>query len=268
MEQDTPQIAEFETVTYAGSSADWIVMVHGVSQDRRIFSKQVEEFKESYRLILIDMPGHGLSAELPGPYGLEEYASCIAATLQSAGVQYPHYWGTHLGAGAGLLLQCRQPDTFKSLILEGPVFPGRPLPSVNNILRSVAAIAHQYGMAAAREKWWKEGEWFSVMRKHPIKCRALEQRTIINDFGGKPWLDSGLASREIAPIGEQLAKLETPTLIINGEYDLSEFKDVAVVLETLLANSQHCIIEGGGGFPLWEFPGQVNREVRSFLEDI
>ena len=104
------------------------------------------------------------------------------------------------------------------------------------------------------------------MRQHPTLCRAAEQREIIADFQGRPWLDSGLVSRPIAPIDSQLARLSVPTLLINGEHDLQDFIQVSDDLTSLLANCRRVTIKDGGGFPLWEFPERVNAEVSDFLE--
>ena len=253
-----------ELVVDAGPSAPWIVMVHGVSQDRRFFSAQVGEFSEHYRLILIDLPGHGLSARAPGPYGLEEFASAIDGVARITASAPFHFWGTHIGAAAGLLLAARHPELFSSLVLEAPVYPGRPLPAVANIIARVATAAREGGMAAAREIWWNDSEWFSVMRSRPRECRSAEQRRIIEDFQGGPWLDQRL-TMPIASIGDALAVCKVPTLIMNGEHDLNDFLAVAAQLAAILPNCQRAIVGEAGGFPLWEFPDRVNPIVRGFL---
>lgn len=257
----------FELVQRATTSSPWIVMVHGVSQDRRVFSTQVDAFATDYQLILIDLPGHGLSSDSPGPYGLEEFSESIQRALVRAGVELPIFWGTHLGAGAGLLLACRHQSLFQSMILEAPVFPGRPLPAVNDLLSRIGETARLHGIGAARTQWWHEGGWFAVMRDNPEQCRAREHLDIINSFTGRPWLDAGLASRPIASIDQALAKLGCPILIMNGEFDLQDFRDVADDLIQALPDGQHVTIEGGGGFPLWEFPERVNDVVRKFLDE-
>ena len=82
-----------------GSEAPWLTLVHGVSQDRRLFSAQVVAYRSRYRLLLIDLPGHGESSHLPGPYGIEEFALGIGAALQQAEVGQSHFWSTHIGGG-------------------------------------------------------------------------------------------------------------------------------------------------------------------------
>lgn len=264
MTNENSAAARYETVVDAGPDAPWMTMVHGVSQDRRVFSAQVTAFRGRFRLLLIDLPGHGLSTDMPGPYGLAEFASAIRATFGEAGVECTHFWGTHLGAGAGLLLACRKPDLFLSLILEAPVFPGRPLPVVSGILARIAATATEQGMDAARRTWWEDGAWFAAMRDNP-ECRGEEHRAIIEDFQGRPWLDAGLATRPIDPIDGLLDDLTLPVLIYNGQHDVPDFLQAADALEAALSACVRRIVPDAAGFPFWEYPDRVNAEVRRFL---
>jgi len=256
----------YELVTTAGTAAPWLTMVHGVSQDRRVFNRQVAAFRDYFRICLIDLPGHGLSSDLAGPYGLAEFAASIAGAWRAAEIERGHFWGTHTGAGAGLLLACGQPSSFASLVLEGPVFPGRAPPIAVKILDAVGAVAKSRGLEAARKYWWQRSDWFAVMRARPDECRAAEHRTMIDDFEGKPWLESGLISQPIAAIDDRLAALEIPVMVVNGEHDLTDFIAAADALEALLPNCRRCVIPDAGGFPLWEFPDAVNQVVGAFLE--
>jgi pimeloyl-ACP methyl ester carboxylesterase len=166
-----------------------------------------------------------------------------------------------------LLLAARHPDRFQSLILEGPVLPDRPLPAVVRALNRTRAIARERGIEHARKQWFEESEWFAVMRRNPDECRAREQWEMVSEFRGGPWLDPGLA-QPVAPIADQLASLQVPTLIMNGQRDLADFLEVADELETLLPNCRRVSVPDGGGFPLWEYPDRVNAEVWRFLDPI
>ena len=204
---------------------------------------------------------------MPGPYGVSEYAASIKGAMVDAGVRDAVFWGTHLGAASGLLLACRTPNLFVSLVLEGPVFPGRAMPAVAQVLSRVSDTARQKGMEAARKTWWEEGGWFAVMRDRPQECRAAEQREIIDAFEGAPWMDSGLIG-PITPPDDDLRNLGIPVLIMNGEHDLPDFLQAADELSALLPHCRRAIIAGGGGFPFWEFPDAVNAEVQAFLASL
>jgi pimeloyl-ACP methyl ester carboxylesterase len=258
----------FEIVSDVPATAGWITMVHGLSQDRRVFSAQVDTFRERFNLLLIDLPGHGLSRDHPGPFGAEEYAAAIAAALQRANVRHCHFWGTHSGAAAGVLLACRQPQHFVSLILESPVFPGRPLPAVDNMLDKIRRVLQAGGIAAAKDAWWQESPWFAAMRANETAFRAAEHQKMLADFSGKPWLPTDPPSRPISPIDDALPQLEVPVLLINGEHDVRDFVLAADALASLLPNCRRAEIKDAGGFPLWECPTRVNELVNRFIDGL
>lgn len=264
MTNQTPA-ANCKIIDTAGPQSPWLIMVHGVSQNHKVFNRQVDNFGRHFRLMLVDMPGHGLSSDIGGPYGLTEYANSIRQTLVNHGVQRCHCWGTHLGAGATLVLASMHPELFDSLVLESPIFPGRPLESVSHLLPRVAETASRDGIAQARDLWWREGGWFDVMRANPEQCRAAEQQALIAEFQGGPWLDSGLASKPIPAMEQGLKKLLFPVLIYNGEHDLPDFVAAADELESYIQYCERATIGEAGGFPLWEFPARVNQTVENFL---
>lgn len=257
--------AKHITATPAG--APWLVMVHGLSGDHRVFDRQVEAFRGRYRMLLVDLPGHGLSAGVPGPYGHRDLAGQVAGALDAAGLDRLHYWGTHTGAAVGLLLALGQPERFASLVLEGPVLPGRVMPSVAHELEATCAVLEAEGLEAAKRRWFEEAEFFEVMRNRPTDCRAEQHRRIIADFGGRPWSDPG-QPQVVAPVEDVLGGLDMPVLAYNGEHDLADFLDLAERFEQLLPNVRRCLIAEAGSFPAWEFPARVNAVVGDFLAEI
>ena len=256
--------ARFETLEDGPAKAAWLVMVHGMSQDRRVFASQVAAFRTDYRIVLIDLPGHGLSSGLPGPYGHAELAAQVGAALDDIGIEACHYWATHTGTAVGLLLAVERPTRFRSLILEGVVCPGHAMASVDRTQAMVREIAHDRGVALARERWWHEGEWFAVIRELPRQCRAEAHKAIVDDFTGAPWLFEGSA-QPVAPIDERLSRLNVPVLLYNGERDMEEFRAAAAAVADLLPTVRSEIVPQAGGFPAWEFPDRVNALVGGFL---
>jgi len=249
----------------AGESAPWLTLVHGMSQDRRIFSAQVAAFRGRFRILLVDLPGHGLSTGLPGPFGHAELAASVDAAIDASAIPETHYWGTHTGAAVGLLLASRRPRRFRSLILEGAVLPGDTPPVVAEEIGRAQRAARTEGMESARRHWF-ESCWFTVMRQRPEECRAKAHQAIMADFTGRPWLELGIPA-PVAPVEDALRSLPIPVLLYNGEHDHADFMTVADRLEALLPNVRRERIPDGGGFPAWEFPARVNALVAGFLEE-
>lgn len=204
-------VAQAKQITTAPEGAPWLVLVHALSGDQRVFDQQVQVFQGRYRLLLVDLPGHGLSAGVPGPFGHRELADHVEAALDAAGLDRLHYWGTHTGAAVGLLLAIEQPARFASLILEGPVLPGRIPPSAVRELAATLAVLEAEGLEAAKRWWFEDSAFFEVMRRRPADCRAEQHWRIVSDFGGRPWRDPG-EPRPVAPVEQDLKGLDVPVL--------------------------------------------------------
>ncbi len=256
--------ANYRVVRDAGGDAPWLVMVHGMSQDHRVFSAQTAAFKDRYRILLIDFPGHGLSTDIPGPFGHLELAAHVDRAIDHVGVSHCDYWATHTGTSLGLLLATENPARFRSLILEGVVLPGRATPSVDAAFRRVREAALKRGVPEARKLWFHEADFFAVMRRHPTQCRAEAHWKMVSEFSGAPWLYQGEA-KPVASVDALFPSLDLPVLLYNGEHDLRDFLDAADHLEALLPRVTRAAIPDAGGFPAWEFPERVNRLVSEFL---
>ena len=241
----------YETVPAAGRP--WLTLVHGFSQNRRYFEPALPHLIGKFRLLLIDLRGHGRSGELAGPYGIEEYADDLERVFAAEGVERTHYWATHTGTAVGLVLALRRPALFDRLVLEGTVLPGFAMPRTAELQARAAGIARSQGVPAALEDWLEHADWFSNMNEHPTATNAAGQRELVNEFAGAPWL-SDLTPRPVTDVSSRLAEIDLPALLYNGERDLEEFKQGAEALEAGLAKAQRFEIAGAGGFPLWERP--------------
>jgi pimeloyl-ACP methyl ester carboxylesterase len=245
-------------------SAPWVTMVHAATHDRRYFSALVQALRDDHRLLLVDLPGHGASADLPGPYGFEEYALAVLAAMDAAGVERTHYVGTHTGAAVGIMLATRHPQRFASLVLEGPPIPGNDMPSVVDAFERVRNAALDGGRQAAIAEWYRNGRWFDVIRSNPERCRADEHWSMLSAHTCRPWLDPAPA-RPVTPVIERLGAIRCPVLILNGEHDVEDFLDAAETLERNLFDARRLRIAGAGGFPMWEDPDAANAEIRRHI---
>jgi len=243
----------------------WLTLVHGFSQNRRYFESALPHLEGKFRLLLIDLRGHGASAGLPGPYGVGEYADDLAQVFAHEKIERTHYWATHTGTAVGLVLTRKQPELFGKLVLEGAVLPGFPMPRTAELQARAFTIARSSGVPAALEDWFDGADWFANTNEHPEETNAAGQRELVNEFSGAPWL-SDLAAAPTPDVRSCLGQIGQRTLIYNGERDLEEFKQGAAILEAELVNVERLVIPGAGGFPLWESPDHVIPAVAAFLE--
>ena len=78
-----------------------VLLIHGNSSCKEVFSGQLEsELGEAYRLIAIDLPGHGASADAADParsYSIPGYASLAVEVLEQLKISEVVVFGWSLG---------------------------------------------------------------------------------------------------------------------------------------------------------------------------
>src|SRR5258708_5730229 len=82
-----------------------VVLIHGTSSSSPVFSRQLDgPLGERFRLIAVDLPGHGASddAEDPSAYSLPGHALAIRAVLDALGIDEAHFVGWSLGGHVAL----------------------------------------------------------------------------------------------------------------------------------------------------------------------
>lgn len=242
----------------------WLIMVHGFTQSHKVYTEQIKFFEKKYKLLLIDLRGHGKSPDNLGAYGIEEYAGDVDAVIQDLGIDSFFYWGTHTGTAVGLVLALKYKTQIKAIVSEGTVLPGFDMPRVTELLNRAKEITKKQGVEVAKLDWFEHADWFDYMREHPIECRAKGHKELVQQFRGTPWSHT-LEARAVTNINVRLEELAQPMLIYNGEFDMPDFLNVAKRIGEVVRSSTVVSIPNSGAFPCWENPGEVNKVVDEFL---
>jgi pimeloyl-ACP methyl ester carboxylesterase len=79
-----------------------LVLLHGFLCDSRCWKHQLAGLSDRFRVVAWDAPGAGSSSDPPEPFTTANYAHCLAAFLDTIGVERPHVLGLSWG---GILAQ-------------------------------------------------------------------------------------------------------------------------------------------------------------------
>jgi pimeloyl-ACP methyl ester carboxylesterase len=105
-----------------GSGPDTWMLVHGWASDRRIFGAPEAWLAPHRRVLLVDLPGHGESDALIGPYTLPRLAELLREILDAAGAERATLIGHSAGVPAARELLRRHPERVRALVaLDGPL---------------------------------------------------------------------------------------------------------------------------------------------------
>ena len=80
------------------ANGEWLVFIHAAFVDSRMFEKQFNYFSGKYKLLAIDILGHGNSLNAKKGDGIEKTADWINDIFRKHGVSAAHFAGVSLGS--------------------------------------------------------------------------------------------------------------------------------------------------------------------------
>lgn len=96
-------------VADSGGERPALLLIHGNSSAKEVFADQFKAFRDRYRVISFDLPGHGVSdnADPERDYSVEAFADVAEDVLKALGAGTPHVFGWSLGGYIALELAAR-----------------------------------------------------------------------------------------------------------------------------------------------------------------
>lgn len=107
------QIREYER------EGDAIILLHFSGANLMMWQRAVPYFQDHYRLILVDLRGHGKSDKPETGYHIDEMARDVVGIMDHLRLERAHIVGSSLGAEVGLSLAANYPGRAISLVCDG-----------------------------------------------------------------------------------------------------------------------------------------------------
>lgn len=94
-----------------------VVLLHGFMEHSEMWDFHAKELSHTYRVITIDLPGHGKSGNLGYVHSMELMADAVKAMLKALDIRRCHMIGHSMGGYVALAFAETEPDMLKSLTL-------------------------------------------------------------------------------------------------------------------------------------------------------
>ena len=247
----------------AGDEA--VLMVHGACADKSAWVRFAKALGGPRRLLILDLPGHGESAQGPAmDYRIATQSLRVQNFLQTMGVLSVHLIGNSMGSAIALRLAVQRPDLVKSLILMNVagieahpsalsrlLSAGQPNPMTEVQSPTEYRAMMRFGMSRAP---WVPAFVLRVLLEQKLARRASEER-LMQDLA----LDLDQSS-----ILDQVC---APALILWGREDRVTAVENANVVESSIRGSRKQILDGVGHVPMVEAPRLTAAACRAFLQE-
>lgn len=250
-----------------------VLLVHGFTGRGSGWGGHVAALARRFRVIVVDLPGHGRSGTPADPTraSVERSADDLAAILRCVDAVPADVVGYSLGARIALRLAIAHPEVVGRLVLESPS-AGIATEAERRTRRADddarATRLERDGIAAFVDEWEREPVFAShaglpggmAVRLHDLRLR--------NRPAGLAASLRGAGQGSMEPLRDHLAEVRAPTLVIAGELDPVGLARARVVAGGI-PGARLATVPDAGHTPHLETPSTFRSlVVRALKEDI
>lgn len=121
-----------------------IVLLHGFLENKKMWTEYVELFSKKYRVITIDLLGHGESDSLGYVHEMEENASAVNEVLKFLKIEKATILGHSMGGYVGLAFAELYPQKIQKLVLQNSTSKEDSAEKKTNRTRAIKAVKQNY----------------------------------------------------------------------------------------------------------------------------
>lgn len=248
-----------------------LLLIHGQSANLFTWEGWAKELSDDFRIISIDLPGHGLTG--PDPqlrYSWQGLADLVDKFANHLGIDRFSIAGNSLGGAVALRYTLSHPQKIDNLVLLSSIGyrPQEPAALVFRML-SMPIVGHL--LNATTTKWFIRtglqmayGNRDKLTEENVVRYRKMVLREG-NRRASRKTLQSSLRPGAFESLAELVPKIDAPTLILWGADDAFSLPKYARWFDEALPNSTLHMFAGVGHMPMEEAPHETTQQVREFL---
>lgn len=250
-----------------------LVLVHGSNASLHTWKPWVAELGGTYRIVSMDLPGHGLTGRVPDDdYSREGMAAAVHELTEVLGLTRFAIGGNSMGGGVSALYALEHPERVSALILVNsagvPVvrddtdpplaFRLARMPILSKVMRYV--LPRSVVEEGVRKVFVDQSKVTDEM-----VARYFDLTLHEGNRDATRIRFANYAGRDEAAFSERLGAIEMPTLIIWGDKDLLIPVAAANTFKERIPHAELVIYENVGHVPMEEVPVESAGAVAAFL---
>jgi 3-oxoadipate enol-lactonase len=244
-------------------NAPTVCFTHSLNSDSGMWVEQmVPLLGAGFRVLRLDMRGHGGSAAVDGDYTMDQLAGDVKGALDVLGIKKVHYIGLSIGGMIGQGFALAYPGYLASLCL-CDTQPSTP-PGSAGTWEERKATVRSKGLAALADSTMDR--WFTPEFKQVNPMRWREIRDTIS--GTTPAGSAGCMSaiQNFDYLG-RLPTIKAPTLVICGDEDEGTPPDRNKLIASKIGGAKYEGIAKARHLPNVERPDAFNKIMMGWLKD-
>ncbi|WP_330647107.1 alpha/beta fold hydrolase (plasmid) [Thioclava litoralis] len=244
-------------VTEAGTGAP-LVLIHGVGMNSAAWGPQVDALAGRYRVIALDMPGHGRSSPLPDAARLPDFVDWLHQVLKALDLGPVNLVGHSMGALVCGGMAVEHPDQVARVALLNGVFR-RDVAAREAVIARAALIAKGvFDLTTPLARWFSDAPEEQAVRAQVADwLRAVDPRGYATAYRAFAEGDSLYADR--------FGQIRCPLLALTGSGDPNSTPAMAEAMAKAAPYGHALTIEGQRHMVNLTDPARVNAALEKWL---
>ena len=227
-----------------------------------MWEPQVSAFSKQYRVITLDLRGHGESEAVLWNFTLEDYAKDVYELLRHLNVQHATFIGLSMGGYILFTLYRLFPDMVKDLVLADTRAQGDSEEGKAGRL-AMAQTAYKEGPTAIADMMIPKLLAPSTVENRRDIVGQVHSMILKNQSSGIIVDLMAMATRPDST--SLLLQISCPTLVIVGENDVATPPSESQYIAERIPQAQLVTISHAGHLSNYEQPEAFNQALESFL---
>ena len=240
-----------------------IVFIHAFPLSKTMWQPQVDALKNTYRVITIDLGGHGESDLVPWNDSLDGYAKNVIRLLDHLEIPQAVFVGLSMGGYTLFSIYRHYSDRVKVMVLADTRAQADTEEGKGG-RQSMAEVAFKDGASAIADMMLPKLLAPSTIAHHPEMVEQVRQMILETPTAGIVVDLVAMAARPDST--DLLSTITCPTLVMVGEEDQATPVAESEYMAQRIPGSTFVTIPQAGHLSNFEQPGTFNQALQSFLE--
>jgi pimeloyl-ACP methyl ester carboxylesterase len=242
-----------------------VLLVHGYGSSSASWMPIVPTLATRYRVLVIDLPGFGLSDKREGDYSPDALADVLAEVLDQKGVKRAHVVGHSWGSSIVMAFARRHRDRLNKLaVVSGWVYDEQLFP----LMRWARSPGGKGFYALFYRQNIGERMYFNFYDPSKLSQQVVDEvEKSMHREGALAAAVEAAASMKLYEHEGDYPKVDAETLVLWGRQDRVARVAFGERLARDLPKARLVVIDRCGHIPMWECTGETAIALRGFLEE-
>lgn len=231
-----------------------LVFIHGWTADRHRWDRQFKHFATNFRVVRVDLRGHGESVAPPGGYTIPGLADDVLALVDALGIVEFTPVGHSMGGMVALTLALRTPHRIRRFVLVDSVAKFLYSPARTLLVKISLLLPYRLFVRANISRAFGPEFPRPAVRRYVEAATRNPPHVVMACF----------RAMEAFDVLGRLQDIHVPVLVLQGRHDIQFPPQQALRMVAALPDATLRLLPGGHETPI-ESPDEVTRAIAAFL---